>query len=135
MNDNIKIDINHIKTFWKDEAEEAFMVSKHLMEKADYSYALFFGHLCIEKLLKALYVQNKLEHAPKTHNLIRLANAANIYTTERQQNALAEITTYHIESRYPDDKRIFRKKCTKKYTKEKMQLIKENIKWLKSLLI
>lgn len=28
----------------------------HLMERADYSYALFFGHLAVEKVLKALHV-------------------------------------------------------------------------------
>jgi HEPN domain-containing protein len=38
------------------EAKESLGVADHLREKADYSYARFFGHLAVEKTLKALYV-------------------------------------------------------------------------------
>jgi HEPN domain-containing protein len=50
-----EFDVDQVQTFWLTEAEESLRVADHLMEKADYSYALFFGHLAIEKLLKALY--------------------------------------------------------------------------------
>jgi HEPN domain-containing protein len=43
-----------VRDFWLVEANEALQVADHLVEKGDYSYALFFGHLAIEKLLKAL---------------------------------------------------------------------------------
>jgi HEPN domain-containing protein len=43
-----------IVAYWKVEAEESLKVAHHLIEKKDYSYALFFGHLAVEKLLKAL---------------------------------------------------------------------------------
>ncbi|MEW6003092.1 MAG: hypothetical protein AB1638_10655 [Nitrospirota bacterium] len=37
----------------------------HLFEKGDYPYALFFGHLTIEKLLKALRnIDNRIEPIP-----------------------------------------------------------------------
>ena len=38
-----------IKNYWVSEAEESLGVARHLFEKEDYSYALFFGHLAIEK--------------------------------------------------------------------------------------
>lgn len=41
--------------YWIAVAENDWRVSEHLYEKKDYPYALFFGHLTIEKLLKALY--------------------------------------------------------------------------------
>ena len=72
MNEN-ELDINGIKLYWVTEAEEALTVADHLFEKGDYSYALFFGHLAIEKLLKALYIERQKEHAPPIHNLLRLA--------------------------------------------------------------
>ena len=52
------------------------------MAKADYSYALFFGHLALEKLLKALYVFKQEHHAPPLHNLLRLARAAELEIDE-----------------------------------------------------
>jgi hypothetical protein len=36
-----KMDIKEIELFWISEAEEALQVADHLMEKGDYSYALF----------------------------------------------------------------------------------------------
>jgi len=42
--------------YWLQSAEKDWTVAGHLFEKADYTYALFFGHLMIEKLLKALFV-------------------------------------------------------------------------------
>ena len=50
-----KLDIPNIRKYWLDEAQEALDVTEHLFEKRDYSYALFFGHLAVEKMLKALF--------------------------------------------------------------------------------
>ncbi len=57
-----KLDIPNIKKYWMDEAQEALDVTEHLFDKGDYSYALFFGHLAMEKMLKALYVYKIKEH-------------------------------------------------------------------------
>jgi HEPN domain-containing protein len=37
------MDIEQIVAYWLTEAEEALRVADHLVERADYSYALFFG--------------------------------------------------------------------------------------------
>ncbi len=60
------MDIQKIKEYWIEEANESLLVTRHLFEKKDYSYSLFFAHLTIEKLLKAIYVNKKKEHAPYT---------------------------------------------------------------------
>ena len=126
-----KLDLENIKSYWISEAEEALNVTDHLFEKKDYSYALFFGHLAVEKILKALYVDNKKEHAPPIHNLQRLANLTGISLGEDKADKLILISSFNIEARYPDVKRSFRKKCTKEFTLEQIQIIKEIYKWLK----
>ncbi len=126
-----KLDLENIKTYWISEAEEALNVTDHLFEKKDYSYALFFGHLAVEKILKALYVDNKKEHAPPIHNLQRLANLTGISLGEDKADKLILISSFNIEARYPDVKRSFRKKCTKEFTLEQIKIIKEMYKWLK----
>ncbi len=104
------------------------------MEKGDYSYALFFGHLAIEKILKALYVIEYKEHAPLLHNLVRLAKEAGLEPDEHQLDALIRVTAYNIEARYPDVKSAFRNKCTPEFTMKEMNIIKEIIQWIKSRL-
>ena len=87
MNEKV-FNIEQVKTYWFTEAQEALEVADHLMEKEDYSYALFFGHLSVEKLLKALYVIRREEHAPPIHNLFRLAAAAGLEPDKMKSNAL-----------------------------------------------
>ena len=59
--------------YWIKSAEKDWMVAGHLFEKEDYPYALFFGHLTIEKLLKAIFVSKVDEPPPFTHRLTYLA--------------------------------------------------------------
>jgi len=103
------------------------------LEKGDYSYALFFGHLAVEKLLKGLYVEPQKEHAPPIHNLQRLAKLAGLTLDESKINTLILISSFNIEARYPDMKRSFRKKCTEEYSVERMGDIREVFKWLNEM--
>jgi HEPN domain-containing protein len=127
-------DVEKLRDYWLTEAEEALQVAGHLIEKEDYSYALFFGHLAIEKLLKALFVASNEKHAPPIHNLIRLARAAGLEPDENKTDSLIRITAFNIEARYPDLKRAFRQKCTAEFGATQMLLIKEIFQWIRSLL-
>ncbi len=130
-----ELDIENIKLYWISEAEEALNVAGHLFEAKDYSYALFFGHLALEKMLKALYVNNRKEHAPPIHNLQRLAKLAGLSLDEDKIEKLILISSFNIEARYPDIKRSFREKCTKEFTINQMRIIKEIYKWLKEMIV
>ena len=129
-----ELNIPTVKSYWIKEAKDALTVAEHLFEKKDYSYALFFGHLAVEKILKALYVEKKKEHAPHTHNLQRIARAAALSLDDEKSQTLLLITSFNIEARYPDIKRSFRKKCTEEFTFEQMQIIRETFQWLKKMM-
>jgi len=124
------MNIKAIESFWVIEAKEAIQVADHLMEKGDYSYALFFGHLAIEKLLKALYVAKQKNHAPPIHNLLRLARSTGITVPSDKIDALIEISAFNIEARYPDFKRAFRKKCNAEYAGKQISVIKGIYQWI-----
>ena len=113
--------------------KESLQVAQHLFEKKDYSYALFFGHLAIEKLLKSIYVNRKDMDVPRTHNLARIAKAANLKIPEDILSALIRITAFNLEARYPDYKKKFRTKCTKHFTTQELNKIHQVFKWLKSI--
>lgn len=129
-----EFDKNKVFEFWQIEAEEALQVAKNLFEKENYSYSLFFGHLAIEKYLKAIYVAKKSEHAPYIHNLERLAAASGIDVDKDRKLMLIRISEYNIEARYPDIKRSFREKCDAKFVEDELKKIKELFSWLKSII-
>lgn len=128
------MDIQAIRNYWLEEAEDSLRVMDHLFEKGDYSYALFLGHLAVEMTLKAIYAVRKGEHAPYSHNLQNLAELAGIDLTEEKTAQLVKITDFNIKARYPDQKRAFRKKCTEDFTGEEIKQIKDILVWLKSLI-
>jgi HEPN domain-containing protein len=97
-------DAQAVAQYWFAEAEDALKVADHLVEKGDYSYALFFGHLAVEKEFKGLHAVRRGHHAPPIHNLLRLAKAAGLEPNESQMELLIRITAFNIGSRYPDPK-------------------------------
>ena len=125
-------DAQAVARYWFVEAEETLMVAGHLVEKGDYSYALFFGHLAVEKELKGLHAIRQGRHAPPIHNLLRLAKAAGLEPGQTQIETLIRIAGFNIEARYPDLKRDFRRKCTAQYVAEQMAAIREVLAWIKS---
>jgi HEPN domain-containing protein len=61
-----------------DSAAYDLETGKGLLEIKRFPYALFFGHLALEKALKALVVKTTRAHAPYTHSLMLLAKMTNI---------------------------------------------------------
>ncbi|MBI2252373.1 MAG: HEPN domain-containing protein [Armatimonadetes bacterium] len=104
----------------------------NLYKNKDYHWALFLGHLVLEKLLKAYYVKTIDINPPFLHDLLRLAEKVNLILSEEQKDFLDLATTFNINSRYPDYKKAFYKKCTKKFTKENIEKIRKFKLWLKA---
>jgi len=107
----------------------------NMLKSKDNHWALFIGHIVIEKLIKALIIQNSEGVAvPRSHDLLLLAQKANLKTDECKEDLLDLISTFNMNTRYPDYKQVFYKKCTDRYTGERAAEIKEVIAWLKSLI-
>src|SRR6056297_2593024 len=98
--------------YWIVSAEKDWEVAGHLLEKRDFTYALFFGHLTLEKILKAYYVQNFSKNPPLTHRLIYLAEKSGIQISEEQNELLEIVTDFNLEARYPEEKFSFFKRGT-----------------------
>ena len=116
--------------YWIVSAENDWKVAGHLLEKGDYTYALFFGHFTLEKVLKAYYVQRFSKHPPLTHRLIYLAEKAGLVLSEEQTELLEIVTDFNLEARYPDEKFSFYKRCTYEFTINYLNQIEEMKLWL-----
>jgi HEPN domain-containing protein len=119
-NFNIK---SHIK-YWSSSAAHDYITMSGLYKIKRYSDCLFYGHLVLEKILKSLFVKKTNNPAPRIHNLLRLAEIAGIDISEEQKDCLDIINDFNINSRYPDFKLDFYKRCNKNYTDKNLKNIK-----------
>lgn len=123
---------DHIQ-YWLESAEHDWDTAESLFSTGKYDWCLFIGHLVLEKILKAIFVQdNNNQLPPKTHNLIKLAENTHLSLTEDQKLLLDEINDFNLEVRYPQFKNEFYRKCTKPFTEQYFKQIESIAKWLKS---
>lgn len=122
--------------YWLAGAEDALITAGHLFEKEHYHYALFFGHLVLEKVLKALVVRKTNQHADYTHNLVALAKAAGLVLSDGDFAFLTKATEFNLEARYPEDLEKLRKLYNKEFSTQALKNINSlfNI-WRKILTI
>ncbi len=116
--------------FWKYSAEEEINTALILLKKKKLRQSLFFIHLSLEKILKALFIKRKKKHPPITHNLKYLADQLDLELTEERENFLIEATAFNIEARYPDEESPMPEL---KYAKQKYVEAQEILKWLRRL--
>jgi len=122
-------------SYWMEGAEYDISVADALLQSGKYPYALFFGHLAIEKILKALVVKETNEHAPYTHSLPVLAGKLTLKIPENIHKKLAGFMGFYFEARYPEEQKKFYDKCTKKFAKNNLDEIKSVFGWLKKKLL
>jgi HEPN domain-containing protein len=123
-----------IKEHWMESSESDFNTMLNLYKSGDYHWSLFIGHLVLERLLKAVYVEINKKHAPYLHDLMRLAKYCDIEISEIHKEWLDTITTFNINARYESYKKEFYKKCTKIYAEEWVDKIKILREWIKNKL-
>lgn len=118
--------------YWLKSAEHDLSTAETLFKTKRYDWCLFIGHLVLEKTLKAFWVRNnKNKVPPKIHNLVKLAEETKIEINDKIKLQLLNINDFNIETRYPDYKLEFYKRCDRKFTEENFKIIKDLYKWLK----
>jgi len=126
--------IDKIVQHWLESADKNQDTMSHLVNSKDYSWALFLGHLVIEKTLKAVYVKRLQKHAIFSHDLLRLANKINLDLSEEFEDWLDKITTFNLNARYDNYKQDFYKLCTKDFADIWLERIEKIRVWLRNQL-
>ena len=120
---------------WISSSDKDFETMNDMYKTQHYDWALFMGHLSIEKLLKAVYLKNTEEnHPPLIHDLRRIAEKSNLSLTEEQKIRLDTISRFNIRARYDDYKQSFYKLCTIEFTNEWITKINECRSWIRQML-
>ena len=94
-----------------------------------YIYVLFFCQQSIEKYIKSLV--EYYEIPKRTHNLIRLLNAAHIDDYKKYEYFLIQLNMYYLESRYANDIDKIIGNAIQRKASDFLKLSKEVLSWLK----
>ena len=100
--------------YWIESANEDLETAKRIFDNGTFDWSLFIGHLALEKLLKAFYVNTNKTIPPKIHKLDKLAELSNLNVTEEMGKELKLINDFNISTRYPDYKNDFKKNLYKR---------------------
>ncbi len=123
--------------YWVESSDRDYESMIKNYEVKQYTWSLFIGHLVLEKLLKGIYakINEDNPYPPKIHNLNILAEKCGLKLNQKQIKTLFICNSFNISARYEDYKNEFYERCTKEYTEEKINNIKEMREWLKKMLI
>ena len=119
---------------WLAGAEDAWDTAKTLLNAKKFDHSLFFLHLALEKIIKAVFIKNNDNHPPLIHYLDRLAEAAGITLGSKQKSQLIEANSFNTSGRYEDYKFKLYKKATPEYTKKWHQTGRKLFDYLKGKL-
>lgn len=87
---------------WLASAAEDWDVAEMLLKNGKLLHGLFFIHLTVEKAFKAAYCKKSGQVPPKIHNLLRLAELADITLTDEQRDICSVINKFNDQGRYPE---------------------------------
>jgi len=112
--------------YWTNTAEDDWESVGVLFDGKKYLQALFWAHLTLEKIAKAHWVKNNEGNIPpKTHNLIMLLKQANVDLGEEKMFFLVNYNNFQLSTRYPDYLNKMYKVCTKPFTENQLEQVKE----------
>ncbi len=117
--------------YWKKASELDLQSAIDIFESGkNFHFCLFLCHLSIEKVLKALVVKYTSDFSPKSHNLLRLTELAQIECENDTLTLLEELSQFQLSTRYPDELFSIHKLATKEFTSNKLRQVKELSQWL-----
>ena len=127
-------DVEKVYDYWLTSSDNDFTVMLTLYRSNSYSWALFLGHIVIEKLIKAWIVKNTGNHAPFIHDLRLLARKGSMEISDEMALQFDVITGFNINARYDSFKSDFQKKCTPEFSAEWIEKISIIRLWIKEKL-
>lgn len=121
---------------WIDASDDDQDTAQHLFKKKKYLHCLFFCQQSIEKALKALYYEKHDKTPPRKHDLIALAEAADVFSEldDARKGLFVSLSQYYLESRYTEDRKELLKNCTKAVAEDSLNKTGEVLPWLKDKL-
>jgi len=96
------VDVERQIDYWRQGSAEDWEVAVKLVKDGKSRHGLFFAHLALEKMLKAIICSHTHDVPPKIHNLTRLGELAGLKLDARLARSLVAMNQFNLEGRYPE---------------------------------
>lgn len=117
--------------FWLTQADYDWTAVETLFNGNKYLHSLFFAHLVIEKIYKAIWIKNNDSNIPpKTHNLIYILSFTPIELNEEKSEFLLHLNRFQLEGRYPDYFTKIYDVCNETFTRKMLNETNKMRLWL-----
>jgi HEPN domain-containing protein len=121
--------------YWTKTSADDWSSSEDLYKTKHYLQSLFFAHLALEKLCKAIWVKyHQANHPPRIHNLVFILKQTEIELTNEQLDFLLTFNDFQLEGRYPDYTQKIYSFCTAEKTIQLLEQANQHKLWLLSKL-
>ena len=125
--------MNEVVKNWIRSSQYDIKTAEALYESKRYVYVIFMCHLSVEKAVKAVVLDRRKKSPPKTHDLLRLIELAEINVPDNHWPIIAHLNEASVPTRYPEDMsklvRYYNRLAAQRYLKES----KELLRWLRTL--
>ncbi len=118
---------------WMDHAQYDLETARAMMTSKRYLYVVFCCQQAVEKVLKALFAEQRQELPPRIHDLRRLAEEIRLQTSPKQFDFLGELSGCYLESRYPNEMALLAKSTKRPGATRILRETEEMVKWLSSM--
>lgn len=122
-----ELDVDALVSDWKSDSLSSWDDARYLIEDKRITLGLFALHLSLEKILKTHIMKQTRVLAPKIHDLVRLAQLAQVDLSSDQIDFLSRMNFYAIHGRYLGAKFPI---PSQKTAKEYLYIAKELLEWL-----
>jgi HEPN domain-containing protein len=85
-------------------------------------------------MLKAFITKRSQKPPPRLHQLVRLAEEAQVLISEKQADFLRELSAHYIQSRYPEEIEDVLTQLSAEQASQVVEKTEEIVRWLKSML-
>ncbi|MCK4662269.1 MAG: HEPN domain-containing protein [Bacteroidales bacterium] len=117
--------------FWLEQANDDWDAVSTLFVGKKYLQSLFFSHLVIEKICKAIWIKcNESNMPPRTHNLIFILSQTDVILQENISEFLLILNRFQLEGRYPEYMTKMHNICNVEFTKSIIEKTKKLRLWL-----
>jgi HEPN domain-containing protein len=127
--------------YWLEISDYDLETARSMLESKRWLYVVFMCQQAIEKLIKALYINDFDAEPPRTHNLAFLFKKLNVAKGDSDPKAPSDIlkllnvlSAHYLNNRYPDYKMNLSRALSEDKAGKYLKETEEVYKWLKSLL-
>jgi HEPN domain-containing protein len=126
--------MRHETAQWMNDAQYDLESAETMLQAGRYFFVVFMCHLAIEKLLKAVIVENTGSQPPKIHNLVELAVRVGLSIPPGHQTIVNELDTMSVVTRYPDGRQTLAASLSAARCEQIVRRTTEFSKWLRQLI-